>query len=163
LLLCLVSAVGTCVAAQQQAPSDDELRSMYCIEVIRAEVELQRHMISAADEAAGSSAQPAMREQWINTSAELLQGLAKLEQVLYRLQAYMLPRIPALDSLALASAIRQGDADFQESKLVANRCAVECDALHASDESPQACSGTCGDSALLTRVSECQSPTWLVP
>jgi len=83
-------------------------------------------MISAADEAAGSSEVPAMREQWIKTSAELLQGLANLEGVLYRLQSYMLPRIPALDSSALASAIRQGNADFRESQLVANRCAVEC-------------------------------------
>ena len=163
LLLSFLPAFGNGVAAQQQqTPSDDELRCMYCIEVIRAEIDLQHHMISAADEAAGSSREaPAMREQWIKTSAELLEGLANLEGVLFRLQAYMLPRIPALDSLALASAIRQGDADFQESKLVANRCAVECDAAHASNESPQACSASCGNNSLLTRVSACQSPTWL--
>ena len=109
LLLSFLPAFGNGVAAQQQqTPSDDELRCMYCIEVIRAEIDLQHHMIAAADEAAGSSSEaPAMREQWIKTSAELLQGLANLEGVLFRLQAYMLPRIPALDSLALASAIRQ--------------------------------------------------------
>jgi hypothetical protein len=162
LLLSFLSAIGTGVAAQQQqAPSDDELRCMYCIEVIRAEIDLQHHMISAADEAAGSAEVPAMREQWIKTSAELLQGLANLEGVLYRLQSYMLPRIPALDSLALASAIREGDADFQESQLVANRCAVECDAPHVTNESSQACSASCGNDALLTRVTACQSPTWL--
>src|SRR6516162_4729538 len=162
LLLSFLSAIGTGVAAQQQqAPSDDELRCMYCIEVIRAEIDLQHHMISAADDAAGSSEVPAMREQWIKTSAELLQGLANLEGVLYRLQSYMLPRIPALDSSALASAIRQGNADFQESQLVANRCAVECDAPQVTNESSQACSASCGNSALLTRVAACQSPTWL--
>jgi len=160
-LLSLLSAVGTGVAAQQQTPSDDELRCMYCIEVIRAEIDLQHHMISAADGAAGSSEVPATREQWIKTSAELLQGLAKLEGVLYRLQAYMLPRIPALDSLALAAAIREGDEDFQESKLVANRCAVECDAPPATSESQQACSASCGNNPVLTRVTACESPTWL--
>ena len=160
-LLSLLSAVGTGVAAQQQTPSDDELRCMYCIEVIRAEIDLQHHMISAADEAAGSSEAPATREEWIKTSAELLQGLANLEGVLYRLQAYMLPRIPALDSLALAAAIREGDEDFQESKLVANRCAVECDAPPATNESQQACSASCGNNPVLTRVTACESPTWL--
>ena len=83
LLLSFLSALVTGVAAQQQqTPSDDELHCMYCIEVIRAEIDLQHHMISAADEAAGSSEEPAMREQWIKTSAELLQGLANLEGVL---------------------------------------------------------------------------------
>jgi hypothetical protein len=162
LLLTFLSAFATGVAAQQQqVPSDDELRCMYCIEVIRAEIDLQHHMISAADDAAGSSEAPAMREQWIKTSAELLQGLANLEGVLYRLQSYMLPRIPALDSLALAAAIREGDADFQESKLIANRCAVECTAPHVTDESSHACSSSCGNDALLTKVTACQNPTWL--
>ena len=161
LLLSFLSVFVTGVAAQQQTPSDDELHCMYCIEVIRAEIDLQHHMIAAADEAAGSSEEPAMREQWIKTSAELLQGLANLEGVLYRLQSYMLPRIPSLDSLALASAIRQGDADFQESKLVANRCAVECAAPQVANEASQACNASCGNDALLTRVTACQSPTWL--
>lgn len=102
-----------------------------------------------------------MREQWIKTSAELLQGLADLEGVLYRLQAYMLPRIPALDPLALAVAIRQGEADFQESKLVANRCAVECAGPQPNNESSQACTASCADNPLLTRVTACRNPTWL--
>jgi hypothetical protein len=161
LLLSSVSA-STSVAAQQQAPSDNELRSMYCVEVIRAEIVLQRHLISASDAAAVSAITPTLRQQWIDTTAELLQGLAKLEVALYRLQAYMLPRIPALDSSALATAMRQGDADFQEARVVADRCAAECNSPQATNQQP-ACSTSCGDKDALSRISACAKPTWLPP
>ena len=120
-------------ATAQQAPSEQELRSMYCVEVLRTEITLQQHMISASSEAAGVS-EPALREQWIETSAELLQRLAKLERALHRLQTYMLPRIPGVDSYPLASAIRQANADVQDSS---------------------------GNDALLRRVNDCENPTWL--
>jgi hypothetical protein len=151
------------VAAQPQAPSEDELRSMYCVEVIRAEIGLQRHLISASDAAAGSATTPALRQPWIDTSAELLQGLAKLEVVRYRLQAYMLPRIPALDSSALAAAMRQGDGDLEESRAAADRCAAECTASQAMNQQPVLCSASCSDAALLRRISDCEKPTWLPP
>lgn len=106
---------------------------MYCVEVLRTEITLQQHMISAASEAAGVG-EPALREQWIETSAELLQRLAKLERALHRLQTYMLPRIPSVDSYPLASAIRQANADVQDFS---------------------------GNDALLSRVSACENPTWL--
>lgn len=86
---------------------------MYCVEVLRAQITLQQHMIAASSQAAGM-AEPQARAQWIDTSAELLQQLAKLEGALHRLQLYMLPRIPALDARALATAIRQGSADAQD-------------------------------------------------
>src|SRR5215469_8438068 len=152
LLLSALSAATGVATAQQHPPSGDELRSMYCIEVIRAQIDLQRHSISASDTAAASAITPALRQQWIDTSAELLQGLAKLEAVRYKLQAYMLPRIPALDPSALATALRQGAADFQESKAVA-----------AMDQQPSMCSAACGDKTPLSRVSACASPTWLPP
>jgi hypothetical protein len=155
-------SVASAVAAQQQAPSGDELRSMYCVEVIRAEIGLQRHLISASDAAVSSATTPALRQQWIETSAELLQGLAKLEVVRYRLQAYMLPRIPALDSSALAVAMRQGDADFQESTAGADRC-VECNAPQVMNQQPLVCGAACSDKAQLSRVSACETPTWLPP
>jgi hypothetical protein len=160
LVLSTVSALTTGVAAQQPAAGADEMRSMYCVEVIRAEIDLQHHMISASDDAANSATTPALRQQWIDTSSELLQGLAKLEALRYRLQAYMLPRMHGLDSFALAAAIREGDADFEASRAVADRCAAEC-ATPQLTNGPQACSASCGDSGALTRVSACQNPTWL--
>jgi hypothetical protein len=124
----------TCNAtAQPRAPSDDELHSMYCVEVLRTEITLQHHMISASSEAAGMGP-PELREQRTATSAELLQGLAKLEEALHRLQLYMLPRIRTIDSLALAIPIRQANADVQESP---------------------------SNDALLMRMRACESPTWL--
>jgi len=162
-LLLSALSVTTAVAAQQQPPSADELRSMYCVEVIRAEIDLQHHLISASDAAAASAITPELRQQWINTSVELLQGLAKLEAVRYRLQVYMLPRIPALDSFALATAMRQGNADFQESRAVADQCAVECTSPQAANQQPPVCSIACGDKTSLSRVSACDKPTWLPP
>ena len=132
--LSLALSVTTPVVAQQHAPSGDELRSMYCVEVIRNEIELQHHLISSADAAAAAASTPAARQQWISTSAELLQGLATLERTRYRLQSYMLPRIPELDPSALALAVREGNTD-----------------LHS------------GDPVLLSRASACQNPAWLPP
>jgi hypothetical protein len=106
-VLSTLAVVTTGAAAQQPAAGADEMRSMYCVEVIRAQIDLQRHMISASDDAANSASTPALRQQWIDTTSELLQGLARLEVTRYRLQAYMLPRMQALDSFALATAIRQ--------------------------------------------------------
>ncbi|HEY6824276.1 MAG TPA: hypothetical protein VI195_07530 [Steroidobacteraceae bacterium] len=151
-------AVAMSVAAQQHPPSGDELRSMYCIEVVRAEIDVQHHLISAADAAAASATTPALRQQWIDTSAELLQGLARLEIVRYRLQTYMLPRIPALDAAALGIAVRQGNADFQESRAAADRCALECTPQPAMNP---ACSAACGNESPLGRLSACYKPTWL--
>jgi hypothetical protein len=161
LLLSALSAT-TGVAAQQQPPSDDELRSMYCVEVLRAEIDLQHHLISASDAAAASAVTPELRQQWIDTSVELLQGLAKLEAVRYKLQVYMLPRIAALDSFALATAMRQGDMDFQESRAVADRCAVEC-SPEAANQQPPVCSNSCGNKTSLSRTTICHKPAWLPP
>ncbi len=136
---------------------------MYCLEVIRAQIGLQRHLIAASDAAASSATTPALRQQWIDTSAELLQGLAKLEVVRYRLQAYMLPRIAALDASALAAAMRQGDGDLEQSRAAADRCAAECNASQAMNQQPLACSASCGDTALLRRISDCEKPAWLPP
>ena len=163
ILLSSVLSVTTAVAAGQQPPSADELRSMYCVEVIRAEIDLQHHLISASDAAAASAVTPELRQQWLDTSVELLQGLKKLEVVRYRLQVYMLPRIPALDSFALATAMRQGSADFEESRAVADRCAVECNSPQPANQQPPVCSISCGDKTSLSRVSACDKPTWLPP
>src|SRR5262249_61726209 len=100
LLLSALSAATGVPPAKQHPPSGDELRSMYCIEVIRAQIDLQHHSISASDTAAASPITPALRQQWIDTSAELLQGLAKLEAVRKQVPTYMLPRSPALDESA---------------------------------------------------------------
>jgi hypothetical protein len=150
--------VFTTGVAGQQPAAADEMRSMYCVEVLRAEIDLQHHMIAASDEAANSATTPALRQQWIDTSSELLQGLVRLEVLRYRLQAYMLPRMHALDSFALAAAIREGDADFEASRAMAD-CTVPCGTPQASNAS-QNCSASC-DSSALTRVSACQNPTWL--
>ena len=103
------------------------------------------------------------RLRWNTTSAELHTALARLESVLGRLQAYMLPRIGALDAYALRTAIRQGDEEFEQSRSMADRCAVACSTQRIPDNEVQACSAGCNDNALLSRVSACDNPTWLPP
>ena len=144
-VLTMLSAFTGGAAGQQPTAGADDMRSMYCVEVLRAEIDLQHHMIAASDDAANGATTPALRQQWIDTSSELLQGLARLEVLRYRLQAYMLPRMHGLDSFALAAAIREGEADFEASRVVADGCTV----------------ASCGTSSALTRVSACQNPTWL--
>ena len=132
-LVAALSALTGDATAQARAPSVDELQSMYWTEVLRTEITLQRHMISASNEAAGM-AQPDARGQWIDTSAELLRQLSKLEHALHRLQVYLLPRIHAVDPLALAATIRQAHGDVSE---------------------------PAGSDAQLTRIRMCEDPTWL--
>lgn len=134
---------------------------MYCVSVIRAEIGLQQHMIFAADEAAGNASTEEGRQQWNATSAELRAELTRLEAVLTRLQAYMLPRIGSLDAFALRTAIRQGDEEFELSRTMADRCAVACSTQRVPESETQACSAGCNDNALLSRVSGCDNPTWL--
>jgi len=106
---------------------------MYCVELLRSEIKLQQHLISASSEAAGVSP-AASRERWIDTSTELVRRLVQLEGLRQRLQLYMLPRIPDIDSIALAAAIRQANADVQQ----------------PWDSDP-----------LLTRAGACENPSWL--
>lgn len=132
MLASILSVAAGEASAQSRAPSEDEVHSMYCVEVLRTQITLQRHMISELSEAAGVT--PSLsRQEWIDTSAELLQRLEKLEGALYRLQVYMLPRIPALDPAALAAAVRRANAEVPESW---------------------------SNEALLTQVSTCENPTW---
>jgi hypothetical protein len=161
--LCALCAPLTAAVAQQKPPGNDELRSMYCVSVIRAEIGLQQHMIFAADEAASNASSAEARQQWNATSAELRAGLTRLEAVLTRLQAYMLPRIGSLDAFALRTAIRQGDDEFELSRTMADRCAVACSTQRVPDNETQACSAGCNDNTLLSRVSGCDNPTWLPP
>ena len=156
-----LGAASTLPAAEPRAPNESELRSMYCVSVVREEIGLQNHMITSSSEAASSAPTPEQRQKWLDTSTELLQGLQRLESVMGRLQAYMLPRIPQLDSLALGVAIRKGAADFQESRTMADRCAVACNPANTPNEQLQSCSAGCSDNALLSRVSGCDNPTWL--
>lgn len=149
--------------AQQKPPGDGELRSMYCVSVIQAEIGLQQRMISTADEAASNASGAAERQRWYTTSAELRAHLEKLKGVLGRLQAYMLPRIGALDAYALRTAIRQGDEEFELSRTMADRCAVVCSTQRVPENELQACNAGCSDNALLSRVSACDDPTWLPP
>ena len=160
-LLAGLCALAGNAMAQQRVPNDDELHSMYCVEVIRAEITLQQHLVSASNEAAGT-AQPESREQWIATSAELLQQLAKLQEVLHQLQAYMLPRIPAIDSLALASEIRHAEADIEDSRTTSDTCVGECGepARAASPQQPRADNASWSHAAVLIRVRGCENPTW---
>lgn len=130
ILLALCGFSGN-AAAQGRPPSGEELHSMYCVETLRAEITLQNHLISASSEAAGT-AEAAQRAQWLDTSAELLQRLEKLQGSLRRLQAYMLPRISSIDALALASVIRQASS------------------LQSADAD-----------SLLSHVRDCEDPVWL--
>lgn len=161
-LLATLSALADSAGAQQRVPSDDELHSMYCVEVIRAEITLQQHLVSASSEAAGT-AQPESRQQWIATSAELLQHLARLQDVLHQLQAYMLPRIPTIDSLALASEIRHAEADIEDSRANSDTCTGECGqpARAAYPQQGGADSSSWSHAALLIRVQGCENPDWI--
>jgi hypothetical protein len=156
--LLLVSVAQTS-AAQDSLPTDAELRSAYCIPVLRWEINLARQ----ADSQLGPDVSDSPPEQKARTLVR--EGIAKLESTLNRLQLYLLPRIMHRDPVALAAAQNRGEADVRQVQAVSDRCVKDCGAsnpLEPSDDKKRACLDSCKpDMDLVTRVGACASPTWL--
>ena len=154
-----LAAFSTAAAAQETVPSDAELRSAYCMSVIKADIGLAQQFIAQQDAGSRSATTPEQRQQATNTVAVLREWLTKLNAVLTRLQLYLVPRMGALDPIALTAAMKRGEADVQEVIAATDRCSAKC--LPLPGDQPAACNASCIGKDLMTRVSACTAPTWL--
>lgn len=147
-------------ASAQQAPSDNDLRTAYCVPVMTGTIDLMRQVVARVEANGNSSAlevQQANRK--ILDSAR--DSLAKTQDVLNRLQLYLLPKMQTLNPAALAAAMARGEADMAELKASSARCAAKCPSLTL--DANQRCLASCTDAeaALVVRVRACSNPTWL--
>jgi hypothetical protein len=154
-----LSALSAAAVAQEVVPTDIELRSAYCVSVVKAEIAFLQREIGRVDAAAKNSPTPEMQQYAAKMSAEGHEAMPKLAAALNRLQLYLLPSMTTRDPVALMAAMKRGEADFQEVGAMTERCSAKCNAL-PHDKWPS-CYASCTDNDLLERVRACKTPTWL--
>ncbi len=149
MLLCLAPMA----LAEDSSPNDAHLRSAYCIPVVQQQIQEQRRLIAAID-----NAPKQMRRQAEEMSPDARRHLAQTESLLERLQATVRPLTPYPDGGALSNAQRRGAQDFDEYMAMLNRCATKC---FAAGPSIDRCESECSDHELIARIEACFAPNWL--
>jgi hypothetical protein len=130
-------------------PTDADLRTAYCIPVVRAVADISHHLISRLPR--NASYDPTR------------QALRSGDELYRRLQSYLQPRSPYLEPTALTAASSRGVADANAMKeLVASR--ANCPTTIARGPAAlalclKAVSAETREAML--RVQGCQAPTWL--
>jgi hypothetical protein len=143
LVIAPLTAVG--LAQSDSLPSDGELRSAYCIPVLKWQITQAKSIAAVANAADGPR-----------------NDLPQLESALNRLQLYLLPRIAYRDPVSLMGAQKRGEADTQELESMTQRCSARClGADKGNHEQQGACWNSCADSGLIDRMRACRNPSWL--
>lgn len=159
LRLCILATAGLATVAfgQGPLPTDTELRAAYCIRVLQSDI-ADSHSI--LNEMRTEELSPELRQQ-------VLQALKKskrdLESALNRVQLFILPRMPYLDSTALLAATRRADSDLRNSAGIQNKCMRECTESGTADRGSSCLQTwqTCIGGDLQSRLEACRNPTWL--
>ena len=149
MLLCLVPMA----LAEDSSPTDAQVRSAYCIPVLQQQMQAQRRMIAAID-----NAPKEMRRQAEEMNPDARRQLAQMESLLSRLQASVRPLTPYPDGGALSNAQQRGAEDFDGYNATLKRCATKC---FAAGPSIDKCENECSDHELIARIKACFTPNWL--
>jgi hypothetical protein len=135
-------AVTSLAAAQQATPSDNDLRSAYCVAVLKGQIPWVRDQVVAkVDSAPTDASTPELQQANAKGRTEAHVRLERLLAAQARMAAYLSPRLNTLDSAALLLAMDRGEADWREFQ------------THAK--------GTHPDAALGNRIKACANPSWL--
>lgn len=148
--------------AQDQVPSDAELRSAYCIPVLQQQLTLAKQIDAMDTKSENDPTTPAdVRAQSLATREARQREIADLDSALKRLQAYLLPRFFQRDPVAMVAAQKRGETDWQQlADGMQSQCATRCAAITMSAEAV-ACINSCVNPELVARLKACKNPTWL--
>jgi hypothetical protein len=141
--------------AQQAVPSDNDLRSAYCMAVLKLEIPWFQDISAKVDaepptpvSAEAQQKNPALKQavaesERAQAKARTLMHdkLVKLHGAQDRIVAYLLPRVSSLEPAAMLMAMQRGDADWQQ-------FLAQSKTSHIDDE-------------LGSRIRTCSEPTWL--
>ena len=154
-LLLLVTAAS----AQQQysPPTDNDLRTAYCIPVTKQFIGLTQRALSEIHP--DKAPTPELKQSLTKAEADLRSGLAKYQANLNRMQLYLLPKLMKLEPLSIAGATHRADEDMQAVAAAAEQCGAKCNPLPEKTEAE--CYASCPDAALITRIRACGDPNWL--
>lgn len=159
------SAIAQITITEFQTPNDNELHSAYCMSLLSKRIEYTQKGLAQWDAGARSNNPPApqsTREWSEKQRAEIREDLAKMIAAHDRLKSYLLPKEMVLDPSAMALATKRGEADWREYLAMTERCSAKCSPVPVPPEDQaKACWSSCSDAALLTRIQNCASPTWL--
>ena len=103
----LLSLMATAASAQGATPTDTDLRSAYCMAVLKGQIPWVREQVGARVDAAPDQANAKVRaaaQAWVT----------KLQTAQNRIAAYLQPRLTTLDSAAMLMAMNRGEADWRE-------------------------------------------------
>ena len=127
----------------QTKPSDSDLRSAYCVAVLKGQIPWVRdqQVVAKVDGAAADASTPALQQANAKVRTEAHVRLERLLAAQARMAAYLSPRINTLDSAALLLAMDRGEADWREFQ------------THAKGAHP--------DAGLGSRIKACANPNWL--
>ena len=128
--------------AQNYPPSDNDLRTAYCIPIIKSYLAVAT---SALGQVSPSYIPPP--DSGTPSHAELAALQDQMSATLSRLQAYLLPKLFQLDPTGIAAANSRAQADIRTMDSYLNQCAKEC--------------GTEAFKVLQNRMNACKNPTWL--
>jgi hypothetical protein len=113
----LLTLMATAASAQQAIPTDNDLRSAYCLAVLKGQIPWVREQVGARVDAAPNRSTPSSSElQQANAKvrAAAEAWVAKLQTAQNRIGAYLLPRLTTLDSAAMLRAMNRGETDWRE-------------------------------------------------
>lgn len=146
-----VSLTFTAALAQRAMPTDNELRTAYCIPVLQYAVQENDMLTQAYPEG-----------QWKDMSA---QATAGLNDKLKRLQGYLVPKISHLDLASLTVATERGKLDVNAAAQAQLSCFKQCESSKPAkgfDERYGNClSGCHGANPVIARTRACQAVDWL--
>ena len=126
----------------QATPSDNDLRSAYCVAVLKGQIPWVRDQVVAkVDGAPTDASTPELQQANAKVRTEAHVRLERLLAAQARMAAYLRPRLNTLDSAALLLAMDRGEADWREFQ------------THPKGAHP--------DAGLGNRIKACANPNWL--
>jgi hypothetical protein len=152
--LAAISALSA--SAQDVMPSDLDLRSAYCLPIVK----------NAATKAQGLARLTTTTDAESRLLVALKQHAEEKSDELRRLQAYLLPRLTVLDPTALTLAMNRGETDVGRADEINHTCGTQCGGSEATDpavvDRHMACRTACMNAnPVVKRVKSCFPVNWL--
>jgi len=159
--ICLpLMLAANCVQAQTVAPTDTDLRSIYCVQILQSEIGEEKAGQAQLENSLKQAQIPSTQKFLKDQLDDVTKWLANAESALERLQSYVLPRWMNFDPVPALLAMNRGKDDWKAFIDMSAKCTAKCSTL-ASGGKSAACWESCPDKDLVARVQSCLHPTWL--
>ena len=156
IVLTLFAATAS-AQTQYQPPTDNDLRTAYCIVIVKKYVAIMEAALGEIQPEKATTSE--LKQSLTKTQAETRDSLANSQANLNRMQLYLLPKLMSLEPLAIAGATHRGEEDWQTVIGAADKCASKCGSL--PEKQANKCSASCPDAGVVSRLQQCRDPSWL--